>query len=627
MGILSTLGLGRPAHSRLMSVGRLILLAGAVGVVAGLGAMLFHFLCNLVVHLGLDGLGGYRQYGAGNEHGFFEPTTTPLRPLLLLAIPTLGGLLSGFLVYTFAPEAEGHGTDAAIDAYHNRRGRVRGRVPIIKTLASAITIGTGGSGGREGPIAQIGAGFGSFLATRLGLSDHERRVLLAAGMGAGIGAIFHAPLAGAIFAIEVLYREPDFESEALIPAFMSTTVAYSTFGLAHALFGLPFAFEPLFNVGPIAHPHPLIFLPLTVLVLVMVAASFLYVKCFYGFTALFHRLPVPRQLRPAVGALLTGAAGLGLYFLLGRNSRALNVLSFGYGVLQDALHPDRSILADGGGVILLLLVVGLGKILTTSLTIGSGGSGGVFGPSMVIGGCLGAVVGLALQSWWPAAVPDVRVFVILGMAGFFSAAANTPVSTLIIVSELTGSYTLLLPSMWVCALSYMLARGWTLYRSQLPARIDSPAHRGDFIIDVLEGLTVRDAWRPAEDDLAFTSVPHDMRLAEVVRLIAGTRQTVFPVVDRGGELLGVFSMHDIRQYLYDKAVGEIAVAEDVARVDVPPLSLDASLPGAMERFGLGPYEELPVVDPQAPRKVVGLMREQDVIAAYNAQLVEMRKEQ
>ena len=148
---------------------------------------------------------------------------------MLVLLPAIGGLVSGWIVCRFAPEAKGHGTDAAIKAYHFNKGLIPLRVPIVKLIASAVTLGTGGSGGREGPIAQIGAGFGSYFATRLGLSDAERRYLLISGIGAGIGAIFHAPLAGAIFAIEVLYRDPDFESEALIPAFIATTVSYSVF--------------------------------------------------------------------------------------------------------------------------------------------------------------------------------------------------------------------------------------------------------------------------------------------------------------------------------------------------------------------------------------------------------------
>ncbi len=195
---------------------RMMLYAAVVGVITGFGAVVFlvttHFFS---AHI-LAGIAGYPLMEPAGEPKLFHVHEAPFSPLKLLIITTIGGLVSGFLVYTFAPEAEGHGTDAAIEAYHKKNGIIKPIVPIIKIIASAITLGSGGSGGREGPIAQIGAGFGSFLAMRLGLSAKERRILLVAGMGAGIGAIFHAPLAGAIFAGEVLYREIEIESEAFI---------------------------------------------------------------------------------------------------------------------------------------------------------------------------------------------------------------------------------------------------------------------------------------------------------------------------------------------------------------------------------------------------------------------------
>lgn len=621
--VLKRLGMLPAGGPRLRSVGRGIMLAGAVGVVAGLGAVAFHWLCHVVVHYGLDFFAGYHAKGPAGEGELFSPFTTSaesLIPWLLIVVPTVGGLISGFLVYKFAPEAEGHGTDAAIDAYHNRRGVIRSRVPIVKMFASAITLGTGGSGGREGPIAQIGAGFGSYLATRLKLSDHERRTLMAAGVGAGIGAIFHAPLAGAIFAVEVLYREPDFETEAMIPAFISTTMAYCVFSLV-------FGFEPLFTVHAMKFDNPLLLGPLAVLAGVMVAASWVYVKCFYGVHSLFKRLNIPNHLKPALGALGTGVFAVVAYFALARlggqaQHDVLSVLAFGYGLLQTVLSSQ-----DGTGLLItVLLVVGIGKIITTSLTIGSGGSGGVFGPSMVIGGTLGAVVGLIFQQLMPGVVDRVDVFVVLGMASFFAAAANTPVSTLIMVSEMTASYALLLPSMWVCSLAYLLSRGWSIYREQVPARIDSPAHRGDFIIDVLEGLTVRDAWRqPARQQLL--TVPVDTPLPTVVHMMSDTMQTCFPVVDSDGMFYGLFSLNDIRQFLYDHDdVGALAIAQDLAVTSIEPLALTTDLGTAMSRFLGDNFDQLPIVDPADPKTVIGMLRPEDIIATYNARLIAVRAE-
>lgn len=626
-------------RKRGVRLGRSILLAGLVGVVAGLGAVVFHLLCLLVTHVALNQGAHYEQGGPQNEiewsdivgpaatHATPQDPRSPV-PWMLILVPTLGGIISGVLVYRFAPEAEGHGTDAAIDAYHNGRGFIRTRVPLVKMFSSAITLGTGGSGGREGPIAQIGAGFGSYLATRLKLSDGERRALLAAGLGAGVGAIFHAPLAGAIFACEVLYRDPEFEAENLIPAFIATTVSFSVFSLG---FGVD-AFKPLFAVMPdlsFTRPFSLL-LPLAVLAVAMAAASWIYTRMLYGMQTLFQRLPVPRALCPAVGAALTGVVAVVVYLLVGvlgmgaeAQHDSLSVLSFGYGFLQKVLAGEFL----GGGLFVvaaILLIVGLGKILTTSLTIGAGGSGGVFGPSMVIGGALGALVGVLFRQVLPEMVHevDIVVFAILGMAAFFAAAANTPVSTLIMVSEMCSSYVLLLPSMWVCALAYLVSRGWTLYENQVGNRRDSAAHRGDFVIDVLQGLTVRDAMGHARTD--FVTVTPEMPLRDMSRLLTDTRQSSFPVVDAEGRYMGLFSLNDIRQFLYDDPVGELAVAEDLADTSGRPLLPQMDLSVAIGRFADDGFEELPVVHGATDLRVQGLLRRQDLIATYSSRLLAMR---
>ena len=631
--IARAVGFGSESHIR--TLGRGILLAAMVGVISGVAAIAFSILSTLVLHYGLENLAGYAQAGPANEISPLAMTATHeaegdtrnLVPWMLLVLPMIGGLASGLLVSFFAPTAEGHGTDAAIRAYHQNRGLIPVRVPIVKMLASSITLGLGGSGGREGPIAQIGAGFGSFLATRLGLSDSERRVLMAAGLGAGVGAIFHAPLAGAIFAIEVLYRDPDFEAEALIPAFIATTVAYATFSLAYGLGG----FHPLFSVGvDLATAQPLHLIPpLALLALAMALMSLLYVQVFYRVEGAFKRLAMPRWLKPGLGGLLTGAVALTLYYSvagLGEESqhRTLSVLSFGYGFLQDVLAGDLP--SAAGPALALLLIVGLGKMLTTALTIGSGGSGGLFGPSMVIGGSTGAALGVVLHQIMPGLVSsdDVMIFAILGMASFFAAAANTPVSTLIMVSELTNSYALLLPSMWVCALAYLTSRGWTLYREQVNSRLDSPAHRGDFIIDILKGLSVNDAI--TDTHRRFITVTLDTPLAELSRMITSTLQTSFPVVGEQGEYHGLFSLNDIRGYLYDSELGPLAVAEDLADTAVEPLALHMDLSDAISRFAKGKFDELPVVEEIGGTRVVAMLRRQDVITVYDKRLLEMRSE-
>ena len=405
------------------------------------------------------------------EYILFAAPSTAFSPWWILAVITIGGLVSGLIVYTFAPEAEGHGTDAVIESFHYKEGRMRARIPLVKLVASAITIGTGGSAGREGPIAQIGAGFGSLLGDWLKLSATERRLLLVAGMGAGIGAIFRAPLAGAIFATEILYSEADIESEVIVPASMASIIAFLVFS-----FSLPaeLRFVPLFGAGlNFEFLSPIELIPLGLLACVLVAVSIAYINCFYGTMKLFKMLPGPPHIRPAIGAALTGFLALGVFYASGKNLHSLAVLSSGYGALQLAISDPMSL---GVGMLLTIAAV---KIVTTSLTIGTGGSGGVFGPSIVIGGCMSAGIGNFVHQHWPNFVRQPEIYGIVGMAGFFAGCAHAPFATIVMVAEITGDYQLLLPTMWVSMICFLLNRRWTLYIKQVPTRMDSPAHRGD----------------------------------------------------------------------------------------------------------------------------------------------------
>jgi len=470
---------------RLRSQSRVLALSLIVGVIAGLGAVLFYVGGQTVLHYTLTDIAGYEPVEAGGEAPLFAEDraasayerkadqSLKLRPWLLIVVPAVGGLLCGLIVYTFAPEAEGHGTDAAIHAFHYGNGVIRPRVPVVKMLASAITLGTGGSGGREGPIAQIGAGFGSFLGGIMRLKPAERRVLMAAGMGAGIGAIFRAPLAGTLFAAEVLYSSTDIESDVLMPAALASVAAYSTFGMV-------FGWQPLFVIPPrvaelLVFDHPLELAAYLLLAIAMAVLAMLYTRTFYGMTYALHRLPINQKLRPMLGAGLSGVIAVALYYAFGHDQRVLSVLSFGYGILQQALV---FVPGDEGNLRLavVLLAVALGKILTTSLTIGSGGSAGVFGASMVIGGCAGGALGIVLHHVAPTLVAHPAAFVIVGMAGFFAAAAKTPLSTLVMVSEMTGNYNLLLPALWVCTISFLLSDRQSIYKEQVVDRAASPAH-------------------------------------------------------------------------------------------------------------------------------------------------------
>jgi CIC family chloride channel protein len=603
---------------------RLLAAAVLVGVVAGVGAVFFSLACQIVVAFALHGGAGYHPAEPSNEHApqWLPTFDTDLRPWALLVIPVVGGLVSGVLVFTVAPEAEGHGTDAVIAAYHNPQGRIRYRVPFIKTIASAITIGTGGSGGREGPIAQIGAGFGVFLGDLLHLRAAERRVLMAAGMGAGVAAIFRAPLAGALFAAEVLYFSPEFEAEVIMPAGLASVVSYCTFGLL-----IKDGWKPLFETPPnLTFDNPWQLGPYLLLAVTMIVLAMIYTRSFYGLTALFHRLPLMRHFKPALGAFCTGATGLALYYGFGRNADVLSVLAFGYGSLQRGMNGaiEQAVQGQELTAAAVLLAIALGKILTTGLTIGSGGSGGVFGPSMVIGGCAGGALGLALkvvgaQLGAPAMVPPTAALVIVGMAGFFAAAAKTPFSTMIIVCEMTNGYNLLLPALFVCTLAFLFSDKQSLYRNQVVSRSASPAHQGSWVREVMAGLRVRQFLTP---DWQGPLLHPEDPLAGVLDRFDGVEGEILPVVDQEARLLGVVGLEEVHVAEQATYARPLLVAADLMRLDVQPLRPDDGLDWAMELFAENDLLALPVVD--GDRRVVGVVRRYTIATAYLRRLHEPR---
>ncbi|MCC7021677.1 MAG: chloride channel protein [Thermomicrobiales bacterium] len=446
-----------------------LVLGTAIGLIAGFGAVIFIRAIGLATDLFLGAIAGYIPPGPFGEGA--APVEAIGRPWLLPVATGLGGLLSGIIVFSLAPEAEGHGTDAAIAAIHFNAGRLRARVAPVKLVASAITIGSGGSGGREGPAAQISATFGSVLATWLGLSAQDRRIAVAAGMGAGIGAIFRAPLGGAVMAAEILYLH-DLEVEALIPALIASIVGYSVFGLFEG-------WEPIFGAQPgLGFENPVTLVSYALLGIVCGLVGLLYAKSFYGIEALFRRVPLPRWVRPALGGLLVGLLGLVV----------AGAIHTGYGWVQVAMSPELLALP-----LWLVLALPFAKILATSLSIGSGGSGGIFGPGMVIGAFVGAAFWRVGHGVLPALPASPAPFVIVGMIALFGGIAHAPLAMMLMVGEMTGNLSLLAPAMIAVALSTALVGDATIYRSQLPDRGSAPAHRVRLSFPLLSSLRVRDA--------------------------------------------------------------------------------------------------------------------------------------
>ena len=419
-------------------------------------------------------------------------------------------------------------------------------------------------------------------------------------MGAGIAAIFRAPLAGALFAAEVLYRSPEFEPEVIMPAAIASVVSYCTFGFYAG-------WQPLFAVPDLAFADPRQLLPYSLLALFVALLAMLYTRTFYGVTHLFRQLPVPKHFRPSIGAALTGLLGVVLYWSFGGEETLLAVLSFGYNAVQGVLSDDSTATAS------VLLAVALGKIVTTSLTIGSGGSGGVFGPSMVIGGCGGGALGIALHSVWPAIVPHPASFVIVGMAGFFAAAAKTPVSTLVIVSEMTGGYHLLLPSLWVCTLAFMLSDEKSIYSSQIESRSRSPAHQGNYVREILAEVHVQQFITVG---LPVPVLHANESLTAVLYRLSSSGYPVLPVVNEENCLLGVVNLEEVHLVSQSDHVRPLIVAADLMRSDVRPLQPDDCLDRALELFVENDLLALPVVQDLATPRVIAVVRRFDIASAY-----------
>ncbi len=569
---------------------RMLFLCAVVGTIAGLGAIAFYVMLDLARWFCLEYLAGYHPAHPGGEAPLLPAPLTQLNRWLLFLMPAMGGLVSGFLVYTLAPEAEGHGTDGAIDAYHNKDGRIRARVPIIKAVASAITIGSGGSGGREGPIAQIGSGFGSIFAVWLKLRSHERRILMAAGMGAGVGAIFHAPLAGALFAAEVLYRELDQEYEVIVPAVISSIIAY-------AIFAVKFGWSPLFTNPGFQFQNPMELLPYFVLALAVAAGSIGYVKMFYGVRDIFIKIHIPKHVKPCIGGLLVGVVSLFLPEAIGT----------GYGFAQQALF--------GNVGIGMLLAVGVTKIATTSFTIGSGGSGGVFGPAVVIGAALGGAVGIAMTKIFPGMNLQPGAFAMVGMAGFFAAAANTPISTIIMVSEMTGNYNLLVPSMWVCFIAYMMCKRYTIYENQVSTRFEAPIHIAGMMEAVLKRLSVKMVLDGKPKSIPIL-VREDTDLNKLSDLFSQAEYSSFPVVDSNNGLVAMISGRELRTVVGKNELDRIIVAADLATAPVTIFPQD-NLFKAVKKMTANRMDEICVVDPKDENQVIAILSRSDVITAYH----------
>lgn len=581
-------------------LGRTLLHAALVGGLAGLLGAGFFAGLELAQRWLLEGLAGYSPARAVGETFLPERAASTLLPWVLLVLPALGGLASGLLSRYLAPETAGGGGDAIIHAYH-RGGLVRRRVIPVKALAAILTLGTGGSGGREGPTMQVGGAIGALVGRYLPTTRRERRILLVAGIAAGIAAVFRTPLGAALLATEMMYRD-DFESDALVPAVLASVVAYS---VVIAIFGETTLF---------GHPHRFPFEPLhlvlyAALALLVALGGVAFLTVLRSVQRASSRLRVPSWLRPAVGGLLTGAVGVALTLVFTpRGLGGLGVFGGGYGLAQVALSGSAALPA-GWELVGLFGLLFVAKAVASSLTIGSGGAAGDFAPSLVMGALLGAAFGHAAALVLHDPRIDPAAFALVGMGTFYGGLAHTPLAALVLVSELAGSYDLLVPMMLAVSVAFVALRHWTLYEAQPRTQADSPAHRQerpDARLASLGALVARDLLLPPE----LPAVAQDTRLEELLRLAErAQRQKVLVVVGRSGDPCG----------LVDLATLPLLPSEDLAWANahdlmVPFHGLDPDAP-VTELFGRLVSRGLPQLPVVSRAGVVGFVGETELARA------------
>ncbi len=566
-----------------------LILGVLIGTMAGVGAIVFYEALLACTHFFLGTLAGYHVPTPVSEGGQ-RASASFTRPWALPLVVGFGALLGGILVFRFAPEAEGHGTDAAISAVHHNPRGIRFRAVIVKIVASALTIGAGGSGGREGPTGQISAGFASFLARELDLSPADARIAVVTGIGSGIGAIFGAPLGGAVLATEILYRD-DFDAEALLPSFVASLVGY-------VIFGTVVGFTPLFGfVGSYHFTDPTHLVWFALIGVLGGLIGLLYAKGFYGISDLFERLTLPGWIKPAIGGVIVGLIALAIPEVLGT----------GYGWIQAGLGHQLLTLP-----LWIVLVLPFARILATGLSIGSGGSGGIFGPGMVIGAFIGASVWRLLEPVVPSMGHNPAPYVIVGMMCCFGGISRAPLAVMLMVAEMTGSLSILGPAMLAVGLAWFIVRRSddTIYRSQLRTRADAPAQRLLLGMPVLANVSVRRAM--ASPRLVITGgtsveMAHDQ--------LDHCGLSGAPVVDSKGRFEGTISLARLEA---SEGAREHRL-ESFVDVTAPTVSESAHLDVAVDAITTSTQHWVPVLDSE--RYVVGTVATSDVVRGYRLGLL------
>ncbi len=501
----------------------------------------------------------------------------------LIMAPLVGGIVSGLITWGIAPEVRGHGIPSVLEAFLHKEGKIRPRVPIARILSSGALIGLGGSAGREGPIGQVGAGVGSFLAKLFKMPIRPRRILLISGVSSGIAAAFDAPLGGVLFGVEILTGVA--RPIELIPAFLASISAVS---VSWTLRGA----KPIIAIPKLSLPGVPELTLLLGLGIITALLSKAWVDILYKTEDRFREIKLPEWIKPALGGLGTGL---------------IAYWSLGWGILGPGFDGLHRIITGGEGTIeFLLLLAGL-KLIATSLSIGSGGSGGIFTPTLFMGAAVGAAYGQMLHLINPVMFPRPELFAIAGMAAHFAAAARAPLTAVVLVMEMGRDYALIPALLASCAVSYLLSLFLlenTMYTRELEEKGEKVPSVG---MEVLAKVRVEDAM--VRD---VVTVEEDQTLSEVHDLMLHSHHMGYPVVNSKGELTGMITFGDLMK-VHRRLWPKVKV-RDVMRKEMVTVSPGDSVHKVVQKMLKCDVGRLPVVN---SGKLVGIITRTDVIKAYN----------
>ncbi|MFQ5908743.1 MAG: chloride channel protein [Thermoplasmata archaeon] len=570
-------------------------LAAVVGVASGIAAIGFRYLIWLSLSLFYNGAVPIGQPWIDPtifnlDADAFLPPTLGFGYLLLLLILPLGGLLVGIIAMYGAPEVRGAGTPQVMEAAGFRAGIMRFRVVLLKSLASALTIGSGGSAGREGPIVQIGAASGSSLAQALKLEQAPRKILLACGTAGAIAATFNAPIAGVLFAVELVLLE--FRTRSFIPLVISAVFATAVAGL----------FLPSGPQLPAQYSFisPLELTLFILLGLIAGLVAILWIRVRYTIEDAFARIRLSPLLRPAVGGALFAVIALFVPRLMG----------VGYATVSETVGGELQL-----GIFIFAMLAFL-KMVATGLTLGTGGSGGEFAPSLFIGATMGAAVGLGFGALFPGITNPVGAYALVGMGALFAGASRATLTSIVIVFELTGDFGFILPLMLACVVAdgvSILLQRETIYTGALVRKGIVFEH--DIELNVLRTMLVRDAM---VTDVA--TVTEEATIGDVAQAIASTGHQGFPVLDKDAHLVGIITHSDVRRAL--RSGDENQSCRDAETKELTVVHAGDTLEHALERMALAEVGHLPVVSEDAPHLLVGILSRGDIVKAYRRKALE-----